>query len=125
MALTATLMSLVALSVDTVLPALGAISRDLGIVDDNSRQWIITALLAGLGAGQLVYGPLSDRYGRKPMVYLGLFWFAVGSAVSALSQSLETMLVGRVLQGFGAAGPRVVTTAMVRDPGSRGRRWRG
>lgn len=109
------LMGLVALSVDTVLPAFGAIAAEFGLEADNRRQWIISALFLGLAAGQLAYGPLSDSWGRKPAIYMGLAWFAAGSLVSAVAGSFEAMLLGRVLQGFGAAGPRIVATAMVRD----------
>ncbi|HEX8375430.1 MAG TPA: multidrug effflux MFS transporter [Geminicoccaceae bacterium] len=109
------LMALVALSVDTILPAFGAIAAEFGLGDSNRRQWIISALFVGLAAGQLLYGPLSDSWGRKPAIYLGLFWFAVGSLISAVATGFEAMLLGRALQGFGAAGPRIVAVAMVRD----------
>lgn len=109
------LMSLVALSIDAVLPALADIAREFGIEDGNRRQWTLTALFVGLAVGQLLYGPLSDAWGRRPAILVGLAWFTVGSLVSANAHSFETMLVGRVLQGFGAAAPRIVTVAMVRD----------
>lgn len=114
-AITTMLMSLVALSIDAVLPAFGSIAAEFGLEDGNRRQWVVTALFVGLAAGQLLYGPLSDAWGRKPAILLGLFWFAVGSVLSASAASFELLLLGRVLQGFGAAGPRVVTVAMVRD----------
>ncbi len=109
------LMALVALSIDAVLPALGDIAREFGVEDGNRRQWTITALFVGLAVGQLLYGPLSDAIGRKPAILIGLGWFTVGSLVSANAHGFETMLAGRVLQGFGAAAPRIVTVAMVRD----------
>ena len=114
-AITTMLMSLVALSIDAVLPAFGSIAAEFGLEDGNRRQWVVTALFVGLAAGQLLYGPLSDAWGRKPAIFLGLFWFAVGSVLSATAASFELLLLGRVLQGFGAAGPRIVTVAMVRD----------
>lgn len=114
-AITTLLMALVALSIDAVLPALGDIAREFGIEDGNRRQWTITALFVGLAVGQLLYGPLSDAIGRKPAILIGLGWFTVGSLLSANAHDLETMLAGRVLQGFGAAAPRIVTVAMVRD----------
>lgn len=114
-AIATVLMSLVALSIDVVLPALCDIAIEFDLAADNRRQWIITALFVGLAVGQLLYGPLSDSWGRKPAILLGLFWFAVGSVLSAIASSFEAMLLGRALQGFGAAGPRIVAVAMVRD----------
>ena len=109
------LMSLVALSIDAILPAFGTIAAEFGLDAGNRRQWVITALFVGLAAGQLLYGPLSDSWGRKPAIFLGLSWFAVGSVFSAVAPNFELLLLGRLLQGFGAAGPRIVTVAMVRD----------
>jgi MFS transporter, DHA1 family, multidrug resistance protein len=114
-AMASVLMSLVALSIDAILPALGEIAADFGVEEGNRRQWTITALFVGLSLGQLLYGPLSDSWGRKPAIHLGLAVFAVGSLLSTFASSFEMMLAGRLLQGFGAAGPRIVTVAMVRD----------
>lgn len=108
-------MSLVAMSIDTMLPALGQIANDLGVADPNDRQLVLTFFFAGLSIGQLVYGPLSDSLGRKPALYAGLGLFIVGGLCCALAPSFAFMLVGRALQGFGAAGPRVVAVATVRD----------
>ena len=109
------LMGLVSLSIDTLLPALGDLAADLGVADSNRRQWVITALFVGLAAGQLVYGPLSDSRGRKPAILIALGWFTLGSLLSAMAQTFEIMLLGRVIQGFGVAGPRIVTVAIIRD----------
>jgi len=114
-AICAILMATVALSIDIMLPALGDMARDLGMDGDNGRQWIITALFVGLTAGQLVFGPLSDGIGRRPAIALGIGVFVAGSTLCALATSPEVMLLGRVVQGFGAAGPRIVTVALVRD----------
>ncbi|MEM8685930.1 MAG: multidrug effflux MFS transporter [Pseudomonadota bacterium] len=114
-ALMAVLISLVALSIDAMLPALPDIGRDLGTSDPNQPQLVLTALFLGLSIGQLFYGPLSDSIGRKPAVYLGLAIFIIGCILSILATSFEMMLAGRVLQGLGAAGPRVVTVALIRD----------
>ena len=114
-ALNATLMCLVALSIDLVLPALGMMAQDLKITSDNHRQLVITALFVGLAIGQLGYGPLSDSYGRKPAIIFGSVVFCVGCLVAATATTLEGMLVGRVVQGLGAAGPRIVAVAMIRD----------
>lgn len=113
--LIALLISLVALSIDAMLPALAAIGSDLGVSGENDRQLVITFLFLGLAVAQLFFGPLSDSIGRRPAVFAGLAVFIAGCLVSAFATSFPMMLAGRFLQGFGAAGPRIVTVAMVRD----------
>ena len=113
--LAALLMSLVALAIDTMLPALPVIGRDLGVLRPNDVQLVITALFGGLGVGQFLFGPISDRIGRKPAIHAGLILFMAGCLVSIFAPTFEVMIAGRVLQGIGAAGPRVVTLALVRD----------
>ncbi len=114
-AIAALLMATVALSIDIVLPALSDIAADLDVVGDNRRQWIVTALFAGLTFGQLLFGPLSDSIGRKPAILAGIALFVTGSMISAAAPSFEIMMLGRLVQGFGAAGPRIVTVALIRD----------
>ena len=114
-ALVALLISLVALAIDAMLPALPQIGTDLGVTHNNDRQQVITVFFIGLGIGQLFYGPLSDSIGRKPAIYGGLVLFMVGNLLSVFANSFELMLLGRLLQGLGAAGPRIVVIAMVRD----------
>ncbi len=104
-----------AMAIDLMLPALQVIGHDLGVEHSNDVQWIIISVFAGVAIGQLIYGPLSDAKGRKPAVYLGFSIFIVGTVISLVSTSLEVMLLGRLLQGFGLAGPRIVTMAIVRD----------
>ncbi len=113
--LVALLISLVALATDAMLPALPAIGRDLEAPRRNDVQFVITAMFLGLGLGQMVFGPLSDRIGRRPAIHAGLVLFMAGCLMSILAPTFEAMIAGRVLQGFGAAGPRVVTMALVRD----------
>ena len=113
--LVALLMSLVALATDAMLPALPAIGRDLGAPRPNDAQFVVTALFLGLGFGQILYGPLSDRTGRKPAIYAGLAVFMAGCLVSIFASTFEVMLAGRVLQGIGVAGPRIVIMALIRD----------
>ena len=115
MTLVALLISLVALSIDAMLPALPQMGAELAVVQDNDRQLIVSFLFLGLAAGQLVFGPLSDASGRKPAIYGGLAIFMAGSLLSAFAGDFTVMLIGRLLQGFGAAGPRIVVVAMVRD----------
>ena len=113
--LVALLMSLVALAIDTMLPALPAIGHDLGAPRPNDVQFVITSLFLGLGLGQMVFGPLSDRIGRKAAIHAGLVLFMAGCLISVLATTFEAMIAGRVLQGIGVAGPRIVTVALVRD----------
>lgn len=113
--LIALLMSLVALAIDAMLPALPAIGRDLGAPRPNDVQFVITSLFLGLGLGQMLFGPLSDRIGRKPAIHAGLALFMAGCLVSIFATTFEVMIAGRFLQGIGVAGPRVVTVALVRD----------
>ncbi|MFZ5677777.1 MAG: multidrug effflux MFS transporter [Pseudomonadota bacterium] len=114
-ALMALTFSLIAMSIDSMLPALGDIARDLGAGNPNDRQFVLTAFFAGLTLGQFVYGPISDSTGRKPAMYAGFGCFIAGGLICALTTDFSVMIMGRVLQGFGAAGPRIVGTAMVRD----------
>lgn len=114
-ALVALMTSLVALSIDAMLPALTTIGAELGARQANDAQLILSALFLGLALAQMIYGPLSDSVGRKPAIYLGFALFIAGCLLSALATSFNAMLVGRFLQGIGAAGPRIVTIAIVRD----------
>jgi DHA1 family bicyclomycin/chloramphenicol resistance-like MFS transporter len=111
----ATLTALVALSIDTALPALPLIGETLGAGRVNDNQLVISFLFLGLGLGQLVYGPVSDTTGRKPAVYWGLGLYIAGTLLGLLSQTMPQMLAGRFLQGVGAAGPRTISIAIVRD----------
>jgi DHA1 family bicyclomycin/chloramphenicol resistance-like MFS transporter len=114
-ALVALTFSLIAMSIDSMLPALGDIAADLAARDPNDRQLVLTAFFAGLTVGQFIYGPISDSTGRKPAMYAGIGCFIVGGLICGFTHDFTTMLLGRLLQGFGAAGPRIVAMAMVRD----------
>lgn len=111
----AILMATVALSIDVMLPALGDMATELSFAEGNARQWVIILVFLGLSAGQLIFGPLSDAIGRKPAIAIGAGLFTLGSLGCALSSSFEMLLLFRFLQGLGAAGPRLVTIAMIRD----------
>ena len=114
-ALAAFMMSVFALSIDVMLPGLAHIGRDLAVAEANDTQYIVAILILGMALGQMFYGPLSDAVGRKPAIYAGLSLYAAGTVVSLVAQDFPTMLAGRFMQGLGAAGPRIVVMALVRD----------
>lgn len=113
--LIALMMALNALAIDTMLPALDQIGAELGAVGENSQQLVITAYFIGFGIAQLFYGPLSDRFGRKPLLLGGLGLYIAFSLVAAFAQSFDQMLIARALQGIGSASTRVLAVSIVRD----------
>ncbi|MFT6779025.1 MAG: DHA1 family bicyclomycin/chloramphenicol resistance-like MFS transporter [Paraglaciecola sp.] len=113
--LMALMTSLVALSIDSVLPALTQIGMDLGVTDPRKNHLIVSLFFVGMALGQLYYGPLSDDKGRRYVIVSGLIVFAIGSLICMNAGSLEVMLIGRVIQAFGVSGPRIATLAVIRD----------
>ena len=113
--LMAMMTSFVAFSIDAMLPALGIIADDLKVASDNHRQLVVSVLFFGMVFGQMICGPISDSVGRKPVIFVGMAIFSIGCLVSAFASSFEMMLVGRFLQGTGAAAPRNITIAIIRD----------
>jgi len=114
-ALIAMMMALNALAIDMMLPALPAIGDALGVITENSRQWVITAYLLGFGGAQIIYGPLADRYGRKPVLMAGLTLYVAFSVLAAFAPSFELLIAARVATGLGAAALRVLAVSIVRD----------
>ncbi|MBA6155078.1 multidrug effflux MFS transporter [Tenacibaculum sp. S7007] len=115
-ALMASLMSLVALSIDALLPALEQIGISLSVQQNsNDNQLLVTMIFLGLGFGQLISGPVSDSLGRKPVIYGGFLLFVIASFICVSATSLEMMVFGRILQGIGLSAPRTISIAMVRD----------
>jgi DHA1 family bicyclomycin/chloramphenicol resistance-like MFS transporter len=98
-----------------MLPALSQMSTDLQVQNANDRQLVVSVIFLGLAIGQLFFGPLSDKTGRKPAIYAGLALFMAGSLISVFSISFPMMLFGRLLQGAGVSAPRAVGLALVRD----------
>lgn len=113
--LIAALMSLQALGVDAMLPALPAIGAALDVANENTVQWVIASYVFGFGAMQLVYGPLADRYGRRPVLLVTMAGFVLASILASVSASFELLIAARVLQGTMSASTRVLTTSIVRD----------
>ncbi|WP_298262538.1 multidrug effflux MFS transporter [uncultured Lutibacter sp.] len=114
-ALMASLMSIVALAIDALLPALDFIGISIGTTQTVDNQLLITMIFLGLGLGPLFFGPISDSLGRKPIVYMGFGLFIIASLICVYSESLEMMVFGRILQGIGLSAPRTISIAMVRD----------
>lgn len=114
-ALVALTTSLVAMSIDTMLPALGAMASELGAASPNDRQLVLSAFFGGMMCGLVIYGPVSDSVGRKPALFFGIGLFILGNVLCATASSFGMLLAGRALAGFGAASPRVVSIAVVRD----------
>ncbi|MBT8317847.1 MAG: multidrug effflux MFS transporter [Lutibacter sp.] len=114
-ALMAALMSIVALAIDALLPALDFIGISIGTTQSVDNQLLITMIFLGLGLGPLFFGPISDSLGRKPIVYMGFGLFIIASLICIHAESLELMIFGRILQGIGLSAPRTISIAMVRD----------
>lgn len=114
-ALMASLMAITSLSVDALLPALGVIGDSIGLMDSNQSQLLITMMFLGLGIGQLISGPLSDSFGRKPVTYFGFLLFVIASIISVRAKSLDVMIIGRMLQGVGLSAPKTISMAIIRD----------
>jgi len=111
----ASIMALTALGIDSMLPALPAIGAELGILEDNHRQYVITAFMLGFAVAQLIHGPLADRFGRKPVIGIALTLYVITNGIAAMSDSFELLLVARAASGAAVAAGRVVTVALVRD----------
>lgn len=111
----AALMSLNALAIDIMLPALSDISEHYSLVRDNDQQLVIFAYIAGFGAPQLVFGPISDRFGRKGLLSICLIAYAIAGVACIMTSSFTTLLLARFVQGMFASGVRVIAVSIVRD----------
>ena len=114
-ALMASLMSVVALAIDALLPALDVIGLAVNTQTPTENQLIITMIFLGLGIGPLIFGPLSDNLGRKPVVYFGFILFLLASFICVSAVTIEYMIAGRILQGIGLSAPRTISIAIIRD----------
>jgi DHA1 family bicyclomycin/chloramphenicol resistance-like MFS transporter len=113
--LIAALMAANALAIDTMLPALPLIGHEVGFAGANQQQWVITSYLLGFGAAQIIYGPLADRFGRKPVLLWALAIYVIFTGTAAFAQTAHVMIAARILQGVGAAATRVLSVSIVRD----------
>lgn len=109
------LMAVPALSIDIILPALPQLREDLGVINANSQQSVITVFMLGFAVGQLFYGPVSDWLGRRQVLLAALVLYVIASVACIAAGTFETLLVARFIQGLGAAGARIVGLAVVRD----------
>lgn len=114
-ALMASLMAVNALGIDIMLPALGTIGAELGVAVENHQQLVVAVYFGAFGLGQLIYGPLADRFGRRPVLLTALAVYALMSFIAAHAGSFEMLLGARGLQGFVAASSRILSIAVIRD----------
>src|SRR5690606_12481373 len=114
-ALMAMLMATVAFSIDSMLPVLPEIAGSLSPDAPNNAQLILTSFILGMGVGTFFAGPISDSIGRRRTILWGFALYALGATMAAFAPTLETLLAARLIQGLGAAAPRIVSTAMIRD----------
>lgn len=113
--LVAALMSLNAMAIDIMLPALSNITEFYDLQRDNDQQLVIFAYIAGFGAPQLIFGPISDRYGRKGLLSICLVGYAIAALACIMTNSFMTLLIARFIQGIFASGVRVIAVSIVRD----------
>ena len=111
----ASLMSIAALALDALLPALDIIGIAVGTTYTADHQLLIILFFFGLGVGPLLFGPVSDSIGRKPVVYMGFVLFIAASLLCIYAKNLEMMIAGRILQGIALSAPRTISIAMIRD----------
>ncbi len=114
-AMLAGLMALNAFAIDVMIPALPAMGEELGVAEDNRRQLVIVFYMLGFGSTQLIWGPLADRFGRKPILAVGVSLYSAFALLCALAGSFEMLVAARFFQGASAAVTRVLVVAMVRD----------
>jgi len=114
-ALMALIFATLAFSIDAMLPAFPQIAKELAAGDTNKAQLILSFFMAGIGLGTFFTGPLSDAFGRLPVLFVGFALYAAGSALAYFAPSLELLFAARFIQGLGGAAPRIVTMAIIRD----------
>lgn len=113
--LVAAIMALNPLAMDMMLPALPEIGAAFKVENHNHLQTVLSTFLVGFGVGQFVIGPLSDRFGRRPVLIGGMVLYGIASMLTLIAPSFETLLLARALQGLSTAATRVIATSVVRD----------
>jgi MFS transporter, DHA1 family, multidrug resistance protein len=111
----ASIMALNPFAMDMMLPALPNIAATFHITIANRPQAVLSAFLIGFGVGQFIMGPLSDRFGRRPVLIDGMALYCIASVLAITASSFEMLLLARVLQGIGTSATRVIATSIVRD----------
>ena len=111
----AALMGLNSFAIDAMIPALPAIGRSLNVVNENDRQLVVVAYFIGFASTQLIWGPLADRFGRKPVLSAGVVLYGLFALLCAVAGSFPLLIAARVAMGASAAVTRVLVVAMVRD----------
>ena len=114
-AIMAMLIAMVAMSIDAILPALAPMGEELGVSAENDRQLAVSLFFLGLAVSQFAFGPVSDSFGRRRSIFLGLGIYLAGTVLCLMAQSWWVLIAGRIIQGIGAAGPRIVANAIIRD----------
>ncbi len=109
------MMGITALTIDIMLPALPDIEAHYGLTDTNDQQLVIVSYMVGFGLGQLIFGPFSDRFGRKPVFYFGMAVYMAATVAAVAAFDFDTHLAGRLFQGVAAGAVRVIAVAVVRD----------
>ena len=114
-AMLAALMGLNSFAIDAMIPALPAIGRSLHVLNENDRQLVVVAYFVGFASTQLVWGPLADRFGRKPVLAAGVILYGLFALACAFANSFPLLIAARFAMGASAAVTRVLVVAMVRD----------
>jgi DHA1 family bicyclomycin/chloramphenicol resistance-like MFS transporter len=114
-AMTAMLMALNALAIDIMLPALPAMAADFAVAEENDRQLIIVSYMLGFGVSQLFYGPLTDRFGRRSVLFISLALYVIAAVLCVAAPNFELLIAARVFMGASAGGSRVIAVSAARD----------
>ena len=114
-ALMATLMTMVAFAIDTVLPGLSHIATDMNVLNSNKRQYVVIVVFIGINIGTFFFGPLSDAIGRKAPILIGGIVFIFGGFIASMTHDFEVLLLARFLQGLGISAMQVISIAIIRD----------
>ena len=109
--LTAMLMALNALAIDIMLPALPQMGADFAVREENDRQLIIVSYMLGFGISQLFYGPLTDRFGRRSVLFISLFFYIVAAILCIYAPTFDLLIAARAFMGASAGGSRVIAVS--------------